>query len=592
MLARSWILALPAALLFAGGAAFVLERFGPSPVADVARGSEEAFLSGAYPRELTRTGPVRWTATEARYRFVGLTNGSAALDVSIGTATTPATVVVDGVILGQLDSGTRSLQRQIEVREGQVEIRLVTEGRLSGTRRLGAMLGRVALGPQPRVVPSLRSWSLLALPGLAMLWGAWRSRVRAWPGAALAAAATVTIALALWPYGLLFSPYARTLSAALSLGLVAAGLCAAWLERRHAGAGAWALAALLVACAVQGVAATSPLMLVSDAVFHANKLASVAAGHFFPTSVTQHARSFEFPYGVSFYALLAPLYRAGVDGVWLVRIGAALCGLLASAALFALLAATPVRAALATIALQLVPITFDMYSYGNLSNVFAQALTVAFFAWWAGRTPGGPALGALLLAAGCLAHLSGAIVLAVLCVAFAWARRGSLRSERVRLAALGVGLLLAGGYYAHFTGLVLSQLSRLQEGAGSGAHSGMGVWDALREQRGWMLLRWGMPALLLAALGWPRPRAGDLARDLAFFWLSGIVFFGLAVATPLEVRYLYALSLPLAVAMADGILWLGRRGTLGWIAVAALGAWQLWLAWQGLIEAVLTRYRS
>lgn len=591
MLARSWILALLAVVSFAGGAAFVLERFGPSPTADVARGSEDAFLSGAHARELTPAGPIRWAATEALYRFVGVANGPAALEVSLAAAATPVTVVADGVILGMLDGGTRSLERQIQVRAGQVEVRLVAEGRLSGTRRLGAMLGRVALGVPPRVVPRLRSWSLLLLPGLTLLWGAWRARVRPWLAAALAGAAMATMALALWPFGLLFSPYARTLCVALSLGFLAAGLFAAWLERRHAGSGVWALAALLVAIAVQGVAATSPLMLVSDALFHANKLARVAAGQFFPTSVTQHARAFEFPYGVSFYALLAPFYRAGFDGVWLVRIGAALSGLLASGALFALLAATPVRAALATIALQLVPITFDMYSYGNLSNVFAQALTVAFFAWWAGRAWGGAALGALLLAAGCLAHLSGAIVLVVLCAVLVWARRAGLGSERVRLVAMGLGLLLATAYYAHFTGLVLAQLPRLREGAGSGAHTGMGVWQALREQGGWLLLRWGAPALLLAVPGWPRFRAGTLARDLAFFWMSGIVFFGLAVATPLEVRYLYALSLPLAVAMADGILWLGRRGPLGWSAVTALGAWQVWLAWQGLAEAVLTRYR-
>ena len=64
---------------------------------------------------------------------------------------------------------------------------------------------------------------------------------------------------------------------------------------------------------VQGVLATSPVMVVSDVVFHANKLARVAGGDFFPTSVTQHAPPFRFPYGVSFYALLAPARARGAS---------------------------------------------------------------------------------------------------------------------------------------------------------------------------------------------------------------------------------------------------------------------------------------
>ena len=44
-------------------------------------------------------------------------------------------------------------------------------------------------------------------------------------------------------------------------------------------------------CLVQGIAATSPVMVVSDAVFHANKLAARgAAGDLFPTSVTPSTR--------------------------------------------------------------------------------------------------------------------------------------------------------------------------------------------------------------------------------------------------------------------------------------------------------------
>ena len=164
------------------------------------------------------------------------------------------------------------------------------------------------------------------------------------------------------------------------------------MERRRSGAGAWALIAMTAAWLVQGLLATSPVMIVSDAVFHANTLARVAGGDFFPTSVTQHATPFRFPYGVSFYAVLAPLFRAGIDGVALVRVGAAVAGVLASAALFLVLlrAYGAAAAGLAVVLLQTLPATFDVaYSYGNLSNAFGQSATVGFFAWWAGTRAGG-----------------------------------------------------------------------------------------------------------------------------------------------------------------------------------------------------------
>jgi hypothetical protein len=107
-----------------------------------------------------------------------------------------------------------------------------------------------------------------------------------------------------------------------ALAVVCGAFGAAW-ERARPGAGRWAFVALGSAAVLQVVLGASPLMVVSDAVFHANNLGRVAGGDYFLTSVTQHARPFRFPYGVSFYALLVPVLRAGVDAVALVRWGAA-----------------------------------------------------------------------------------------------------------------------------------------------------------------------------------------------------------------------------------------------------------------------------
>ena len=336
------------------------------------------------------------------------------------------------------------------------------------------------------------------------------------PYAALlfAGALTTIHAAILWPSGLVRSPYATRVSVLLAVGLIAAVAFAGWMERRRSGAGPWALIAMTAAWLVQGVLATSPVMIVSDAVFHANTLARVAGGDFFPTSVTQHATPFRFPYGVSFYAVLAPLFRAGMDGVALVRVGAAVAGLLASAALFLLLLRGygAAAAGLAVVLLQTLPATFDVaYSYGNLSNAFGQSATVGFFAWWAGSAPGGWVAGALLLATAALAHFSTLIVALALVAALVVARRHDLARDRVRLLALVAGLAVAAAYYANHAGLMVSQLPRLLEGGGRGAAAAPGVLAAARDQVMGAAMGWGLAAIALAWFGRPSWRSGDAA---------------------------------------------------------------------------------
>ena len=75
----------------------------------------------------------------------------------------------------------------------------------------------------------------------------------------------------------------------------------------------WAFASLMLAFLVQAVVAIRPSLVVSDLVFHSQKLQAVAAGNLFLTSLTPHEPAFRFPYGVSFYLLLVPFTWAGVD---------------------------------------------------------------------------------------------------------------------------------------------------------------------------------------------------------------------------------------------------------------------------------------
>jgi hypothetical protein len=69
------------------------------------------------------------------------------------------------------------------------------------------------------------------------------------------------------------------------------------------------------------------------------------------------------------------------------------------------------------------------------------------------------------------------------------------------------------------------------------------------------------------------------------------VLFAIAVFTPLEVRYVHALTLPVAVASARGLLALWARGRLGAVAAALLLGLQGWVAADFLAYALLERYR-
>lgn len=591
--------AIAAVVLLSVVAAVVLTRLGPAPAADVARGSEEAFGRGLHRRELPPgIGPQRWTTARAAFTFRDLPRTSATLVVEIRDARAPVTVAADGVILGRLESGVRAASFPLAAtgRRGR-EVELWSEPFRAGDGRLlGALLGRVVIVPAERdswpppaillelILPALLAFAVARFAGLRSEW------------AALTALVTLAFATsALWPSGLAHSPYGPRLCALLCAGSVLALAFALLVTRRHPAAAPAALIAFFAGWLVQVIAGTSPLMVVSDVGFHANKLAAVAAGDLFPVSVTQHARPFRIPYGVSFYAALAPLARAGVDTVTLVRAGAAAAGLLATAAVFllALSAIGPYGAAVAAVVLQILPGAFDIaYSYGNLSNAFGQSATVLFFCWWAGRVPGRWPAGASLLALAALAHFSSFVFVVALVCALVIADLRAEERDRTRYWAAGLGLLLAAAYYAHFAGLIWEQAPRLLEGGGQGRGASRSAWDAARLQVLTAVGQWGLPAIVLAWLGRPRPSPGDrYSRDLAAYWLAGLVLAVPAIVSPLEVRYLYGLTAAVALSAGAGAARVhaqgGRWRLAGWALVLA----QIVLGARGIAEAVVVRYR-
>jgi hypothetical protein len=584
-------------------AALFLERFAPPPSADVSRGSEEAFVAeGLHERERApdRT-PFRWTEERATARFRRLTPGPALVEVGAVGHRGPVQVEVGGAVVGTLTPPVHSGSYETTIRSGgALDVALVAQTFEAGGRTLGTQWRYV------RVVTAagfrFPGWSLLALLGLPALlsWAAARlGGLPRWASVAGGMATAAAGTLLLLPFGLVHSPYAWTLAGWLSTAGLLAGAAARVLRARGGGALAWVSAAAWCAVMVQGTLATSPVMVTSDSTMQAHKLDELMGGELFLTSVTQHERPFIFPYGIALFAAVAPLRAAGLDPVTLVRWGAGLAGILASLGLLLGLTAVPRRTlAQGVLLLQFLPGTFLIYSQGNLPNAFGQAATTLFFVWWVGRPRGGWPLGGLLLAVAGLSHLSCVLILGPLSLGLwlAW-RRQPRPERRKREWALVSGWVAAGLYYAHFVPLMLGQVKRLTEGGGQGAAE---PWSHVlkRQLDGALFDWWGIPVLVLVLLGlygWVRRRDdswADLRRGLAAYWVAAGVFFLPALVSPLEVRYLYALTIPVALTAAGAWDRLAARGR-PWAAVAGLLALaQMAQGTALVVERLLWHYRQ
>ena len=589
---RPWVVSSAAGAALALLAAAALHALAPWPRAEVARGTEEAFVRGLYPREVLPGGGLRrWTTDRVRVAFRNVPAGDSTLEVRLRGHRGPVAVAVDGLWVGSLDASESSRRFPLPARPaGRRDVELsLPVFRAGDGRDLGAMFESVSLEiPASRRPP----WMLVTVAvGLALTTAllALACGLGPWLSTGVAAAVAGLQLLLLWPSGLVRSPYAATLSALLWLGVLVAAGFSSWIRRRFIGSGPAAFVSALGAWIVLAVLATSPVMVASDAVFHAHHLERVARGGFFPVSVTQHARPFRFPYGVSFYALLAPLERLGIDAVVLVRAGAALSAFVGSLVLFVLLARTSALASAVGVAILLLqPVSFDVLSHGNFSNVFGQSVTLIFFVWWAGsRQAGGWPLGAGLLTLAALAHFSSFVVLVALCAFLVLVGRRSL--GRTRTLALVAGLTLAFLYYGSFARMILEQLPRLLEGAGSGrgAPGPLTVlWRELREAAS----GWGLPAIALALLGLPRSQERP-GRDLMAYWLAGALLAVAALVSPVDVRYMYALAPILAIAACFGFVRLWQRGIPARLLALALIAWQATLGVRNMAEAVYWRYR-
>jgi hypothetical protein len=401
-----------------------------------------------------------------------------------------------------------------------------------------------------------------------------------------------------------------------------------------------AMASIALVLGVEGL--LHPGKAIVDAVFHAHKLATVLAGHYFFTQPMPSG--VEFPYAIGLYVTAAPWAGLTRDHVMLLRVVVATAHVLAALSLYPLVRRhwqQPWAAVTAVAAYLMAPLPFVVIGNANQTYAFGQSIATIAVAsamtwrldWRRPLTLAGLvgllALG-LLSHVGLIALLGGLIGAAALLVA--WRGTGDDRSAGwiILAATLVAALLAVGVYYRHFGEAFRSAQRVGAGGAASGSAPGAtseaspdrppsegaaaaaanrpgAAAGTSRLQRAGRAARlavaaYGAPLLLLALVGvlrLPLASARDRATLLVLASLAVCAVVGaVSVLAPVEPRFerytdefisrlYYAVTPAIALLAAGGVSSLWMRGSVGRGAAVAglLGAvivaGRMWLGWVG-----------
>jgi hypothetical protein len=518
-------------------------------LASLVLGTDDAFaISGLEPREnQVGGGAIRWMRPKASFRFASVGPGPVDIDLELRDHRTEVTIIANGARIGSLSPGQGHLGARVLLSGSDLVLGIETDGFEATSRRLGTRI--VSIGVQPEAAPPgpggvpPRIWLAMGAVLLVASLGNWLSGLSPW---SVPLPALFFLAMVL-PAGLWRSGWLADCAVMVALSAALSALASRFARGSTAARGFFQVA-ILVALTVHGVLPPSPLVIQGDAQLHGNKLAEVAAGNRFPTSRTDHKHPFEFPYGFSFYGALSPFVSPEVSSVRIVREGAAFFWALSILGLGLVLGRLSASLGAASVILwTFAPVNIRTMGFGNLSNVFAQAIFVLFLAGAAMSRKGklNGAVLAFLVALSATAHLSSFIVLATLLLV-ALLFRQDRRSPAFK--PLSLGLVVAAGYYATFLPMVAAQLPRiLGERGGSG-----GVFDP-----------WRLPSQIFSGAGWPLlslialsllvagPRLTiPLARSVI---AASLLLALLALVSPVEVRYLLA-ALPVLATLGASVL--------------------------------------
>jgi hypothetical protein len=449
-------------------------------------------------------------------------------------------------------------------------------------RALGVMIDWLSIAPEETVLPPRTAMTGVAVASA--LAGVTFALLGVTAGSAIGAAILLSAAMAALvargagPYTEYPAVVAQT-TASIGFATVALTMGAAALRGQpFRNTARFAIAFTAAVCLAELLMLLHPDMPIGDALFHAHRFQDVMAGRFYFTSIAPG--NYRFPYAPGLYVAAMPfaaLVKRGDADMTLLR--TIVCAADALAGLLIYNMAVRVRGdrlagALGVALYHLLPLGFGVVAVGNLTNAFAQSVSVGALALIASpalRLENRGALSALVLAlaAASLSHTSAFAIVSTAAVAIAlmfWWRGGpALRSPAgaVLVAAAASVIVAVALYYAHFGDTYRAELSRIGAETASAAPDagGRGIAARLASVPRYLHLYFGIPALGLAVWGawrlW-QLRARDRVTLSAAGWLLAcLLFLVLGIVTPVDMRY-YLAAIPaiaLLAAIGASVAW-------------------------------------
>jgi hypothetical protein len=467
-------------------------------------------------------------------------------------------------------------------------------------RQLGVMVDAIELTPEGLALPPPEIFGAAMLAGA--LIGAAVALLGVTPGTAIGAAILLSAGqAALIAHG--FGPYTQfphtVLRVSLAFAFVLAAASGIARLRTHTirNTARFAVAFSASACLLKLLALLHPDMPLGDALFHAHRFQEVLRGNLYFTSIAPGG--YAFPYAPGLYVAAAPfagLVRRELGDVVLLRTVTTAADAAAGLLLYTMAARAwkdRLAAAIAVAVYHLFPLSFRILSVGNLTNAFAQSLSVVAFALIALptlRTTAGPAAIALTVAltAAFLSHTSTFAILAACAFAtaaiFLWKGGAALRSPAIAIAVCGtVSIVVAVAlYYAHFGQTYRTELARVgaETAAAAPDAGGRGTLQRAAAVPRYLHIYLGAPALLLAAAGafdrWRRGSRDRLTLALLAWGTTCAFFLVLGVVTPLDMRHYLAVIPAIALLGAAGASWWWNDGGRMRLLAAVVLAWVVW----------------
>ena len=497
---------------------------------------------------------------------------------------------VDGVLVHTYATGVDYGEVQVPVPARPAQQGLLISMRVSSTfvpgpadpRALGVMLDSLTLSPGRLAIPPRPALTGVAVASAAL--GAAVAILGVTPASAVGTAVLLSAALAalvargFGPYTDFADVVART---TIWTGVAATLLSGAVYRMRgepFRNTAKFAIAFTAAAFLLELLVLLHPDMPIGDALFHAHRFQDVLGGRYYFTSIAPG--NYQFPYAPGLYVFAIPfagLVPRGAADMTLLRTTVCAADALAGLLLYGMavrMRGDRLTGAVAVALYHLIPLGFGVMVTGNLTNAFAQSVSVAALALMAAATVRlehrtAVAGLAAVLAAAFLSHTStfaiGAVAACVIALWYWWKGGPALRSpaSAVVLAATAAVVIAVVVYYAHFLDTYRTEFARIsgETAAAAPDAGGRGIAARLSAVPRYLQLYFGAPALALAAWGavllWKRG-ARDRSTLAAAGWLATCgLFLVLGILTPIDMRYYLAAipALALFAAAGGGTAW-------------------------------------